>query len=188
MGGVPPLGYDVIDRKLIINPKEAKLVKHIFKRFTEIESTTLLVKELKKAGYTNKPRTNRYGKRVTTVFIKGGLYRVLNNRVYLGEIKHKDKHYAGEHKVIISQAVWDRVQEIFSKNSHTRGNQTRANTPAILRGLLFDELGNAIVPTHTRKGGRLYRYYISTRAIQSGYDESPVRNIPAGEIVRRQLG
>jgi site-specific DNA recombinase len=140
MGGVPPLGYDVIDRKLIINPKEAKLVKHIFKRFTETGSATLLVKELKKEGHRNKPRTNCYGKRVTTQFIKNGLYRVLNNRVYLGEIKHKDKHYEGEHKVIITQAVWDLVQDIFSKNSHTRGNQTRANTPAMLRGLLFDDV------------------------------------------------
>ena len=78
--------------------------------------------------------------------------------------------------------TWDRVQTILVENRRTRANRTRAQTPALLRGLIFAPTGHAMTPSHARENGRLYRYYVSTEAIKSGYGECPVRSIPAGEV------
>jgi hypothetical protein len=78
--------------------------------------------------------------------------------------------------------TWDRVQTILVENRRTRANRTRAQTPALLRGLIFAPTGHAMTPSHARKNGRLYRYYVSTEAIKSGYGECPVRSIPAGDV------
>src|SRR5688572_8402473 len=105
MGGWAPLGYDVKDRKLIINETEAKLVHSIFKRFAGFKSGTNLVRELAKENARNK-----YGKLID----KGYLYRVLNNRVYLGEAVHKGTGYPGEHEAIVDQRVWNAVHEVMA--------------------------------------------------------------------------
>ncbi len=113
---------------------------------------------------------------------KGFLYRLLRNRTYLGKAVHKGVAYPGEHAAIVSQALWDKVQAILRESPRRRAARTRAQTPALLKGLIFGPTGSAMTPTHTRRRGKLYRYYVSSRVLKHGADACPVRRVPAGEI------
>jgi site-specific DNA recombinase len=175
MGGWTPFGYEVQDRKLIIHEADAEQVRAIFKRFLVLKSATLLAREL-----VLKRATNRYGH----LLDKGVLYKLLNNRVYIGEAVHKGTSYPGEHQAIIDRKLWDQVHAIIKASPRKRAAGARAQTPAILKGLLFGPDGAAMSPTHTRKSGRLYRYYISQSVIKRGTDACPVRQVPAAEIER----
>src|SRR5512144_1602963 len=183
MGGTPPLGYDVLHRKLVVNETEAKLVRLIFSRFLRVGSATKLAQELRRAGHTTKSWTTQDGKhRPGKPIDKGALYKILVNRVYLGEAVHKGTNYPGEHEAIIDRTTWDKVHAILAENTVARANGTRAQTPALLRGLLFAPGGRAMTPSHSRKNGRLYRHYVATDAIRQGYSECAVRSVPAAEV------
>jgi DNA invertase Pin-like site-specific DNA recombinase len=173
MGGCPPLGYEVKNRKLVENPADADHVRWVFARFVEIGSGTLLARELAERGVT----TSR-GHRIDKKFI----YRMLNNRVYIGEAVHKGTSYPGEHAAIIEREVWDNVHAILTESPRKRAANTRAQTPALLKGLLYGPDGAAFSPTHTRKGGRLYRYYASQTVLKHGAGSCPIGRVPAGEI------
>jgi DNA invertase Pin-like site-specific DNA recombinase len=173
MGGFVPMGYDVIDRKLIINQPEAALVTHMFQRFVELGSATLLTRELVAQGTLNKR-----GKPID----KGFLYKLFRNRVHIGEAVHKGTSYPGEHQAIISQELWDEVHAILQESPRARAANSRAQTPALLKGLIFTEAGVAMTPTATKKGSRLYRYYTSMNAIRNRAGEGN------GEIVRLNAG
>lgn len=185
MGGIPPLGYDVKDRCLIINPTEAKTVKHIFKRFTELGSATLMAKELQLDGVTSKSWTTQKGDyRPGKPIDRGLIYKLLHNRTYLGEIRHKDQWYPGKHDAIIDGTLWDDVHSILATNAHQRGNYTRAKVPFLLKGLLFGADGKALTTWSTVKktSGRRYRYYISTRETKEFTGASGLPRIPAAEL------
>lgn len=173
MGGCPPLGYEVKDRKLVVNAADAATVRLIFAQFTEIGSGTTIVQNLRKKGVTT-----RKGAPLT----KGHVYRMLNNRVYIGEAVHKGTAYPGEHKAIIDQALWDKVHAILTVSPRKRASNTRAKTPALLKGLLFGPDGAAFSPTHTSKGSRRYRYYVSQTILNHGAGTCPVARVPAAEI------
>jgi len=173
MGGCPPLGYMVKDRKLLENPGDAAHVRWVFSRFIEIGSGTELARDLAARGVT----TAR-GHRIDKKFI----YRMLNNRVYIGEAVHKGTGYPGEHKAIIEREIWDRVHAILTESPRKRAANTRADTPALLKGLLYGPDGAAFSPTHTRKSSRLYRYYVSQTVLKHGAGSCPVGRVPAGEI------
>jgi site-specific DNA recombinase len=173
MGGWAPLGYDIAARKLVINETEAELVRSIFTRFARCKSGTRLVRELAGEGARNKQ-----GKPID----KGYLYRVLNNRVYLGEAVHKGIPHHGEHDAIVPAEVWARAHDVLKESPRQRAARSRARTPAILKGLIFGPTGSAMSPTHTRKGGRLYRYYVSADILKRGAASGPLSRIPAAEI------
>ncbi|OYW53881.1 MAG: resolvase [Hyphomicrobium sp. 32-62-53] len=173
MGGPVPLGYNVKDRKLIVNEDEAATVRRIFERFLKIGSATELVRTLRTEGVCGKQ-----GRLVD----KGSLYKLLHNRVYVGEAVHKGVAYAGEHRAIIDRVLWDRVHTVLGQNARRRAANTRAQTPALLKGLIFGPTGRAMTPSHTRKGGKLYRYYVSTDVLKRDPSACPVRRIPAAEI------
>jgi DNA invertase Pin-like site-specific DNA recombinase len=165
MGGYVPLGYDVRDRKLIINEAEAATVRMIFKRFVALGSATKLAKALVAESVRTKS-----GRPVD----KGYIYRLLNSRVYLGEATHKDASYPGEHAQIIDRSLWDKVHSILQTSPRLRAANARARTPALLKGLIFTESGCAMTPAFTKKGTRLYRYYVSMDVIRNrALDESP---------------
>ena len=165
MGGYVPLGYDVRDRKLIINEAEAATVRMIFKRFVAIGSATKLAKALVAEGVRTKS-----GRPVD----KGYIYRLLNSRVYLGEATHKDASYPGEHVAIIDRSLWDKVHSILQTSPRLRAANARARTPALLKGLIFTETGCAMTPAFTKKGTRQYRYYVSMDVIRNrALDENP---------------
>ena len=173
MGGWTPLGYDVKGRKLVINEPEAKLVRSIFTRFVRGTPPQQLLEQLAKEGALNKQ-----GEPI----VKGYLYRILNNRVYLGEAVYKDTSYPGEHEPIIHQNLWDQVHALIDKSSQTHARRPLGRTPALLKGLIFGPTGAAMTPTHTRKGGKLYRYYIVNDLLRHGTTNCPVRRIPAAQI------
>jgi DNA invertase Pin-like site-specific DNA recombinase len=173
MGGFVPLGYDVRDRKLVINKAEAATVRMIFERFAKMGSATALMFALRAEGITGKQ-----GKLVD----KGYLYKLLNNRVYVGEAVHKGTAYPGEHQAIVDRALWDRVHGILRESPRKRAAHTRAQTPALLKGLMFGPTGKAMTPAHTRKGGKLYRYYVSTDVLKRDAAACTVRRVPAAEI------
>jgi DNA invertase Pin-like site-specific DNA recombinase len=175
MGGYVPLGYDLKDRKLIVNETEAAVVRKMFEGFIKIGSTTVLVRTLREQDV----RAKR-GRLID----KGYVYQLLKNRVYLGEAVHKGTPYPGEHKPLISKPLWDKVHSILSDNLRQRAARTRAQTPALLKGLIFGPTGCAMTPTHTRKGGRLYRYYIATDLLKHDAPACTVRRVPAAEIER----
>jgi site-specific DNA recombinase len=173
MGGWAPLGYDIRDRKLVVNATEAASVRAIFQRFVRAGSMTKLIPILAKEGVKTKS-----GKPID----KGYLYRLINNRVYIGEAVHKGSAYPGEHEAIIDRELWDRVHAILRESPRKRAAATRARTPALLKGIIFGRTGAAMTPTHTRRNGRLYRYYVSTDVLKRDAASCTLRRVPAAEI------
>lgn len=173
MGGPVPLGYRVENRKLLVDEAGAATVRRVFEGFAEIRSGTRLLPILLAEGHVTK--TGR-------PFDKSALYKLLVNRVYIGEAVHKGTAYPGEHDAIIPRHLWDRVHAVLAESPRVRAAQARQRAPALLRGLLFGPDGRAMSPTHTRKKGRLYRYYVSQAVLQGGANDAPHRRLPAGEI------
>jgi site-specific DNA recombinase len=154
MGGLPSLGYDVKDRKLIVNEAEAETVRHIFRRYVELKSVRELKEDLDSASIASKVRTapdgSPYGGQSLA---RGALYLMLQNRIHRGEIVHKGKSYPGEHKAIIDETLWNDVQAILSGNRVHRANGNSGKEPSLLTGILFDASGGRMSPTHATKKG-----------------------------------
>jgi DNA invertase Pin-like site-specific DNA recombinase len=174
MGGSVPLGYAVRDRKLAVDEAEAARVRRVFEGFAATASATRLVPMLRAEGVLTK--TGR-------PFDKGSVYKLLNNRTYLGEVAHKGQAYPGEHQAIVPQELWDAAHAVLRESPRVRANRNRSQAPALLRGLIFGPDGRAMSPTHTRRRGKLYRYYVSQAVLKgSAGDDWPVRRLPAAEV------
>jgi DNA invertase Pin-like site-specific DNA recombinase len=173
MGGPVPLGYRVENRKLLVDEAAAATVRRVFEGFAEIGSATKLLPVLQAEGLVT--RTGR-------PFDKGAVYKLLVNRTFIGEAVHKGKSYPGEHAAIVSRALWDRAHAILQESPRARAAKSRQQSGALLRGLLFGADGRALSPSHSRKKGRLYRYYVSQTVLQGGTNDASYRRLPAGEI------
>ena len=186
MGGNPPLGYDVRDRKLVVNEPEAEMVRHIFRRHVALGSVRSLKQELDTAGILSKVRLTESGRRWGgKPFARGALYLMLQNRIYLGETVHKDKSYPGEHESIVDRELWDAVQAKLTENRVERVTSGATGDPSLLAGLLYDGEGSMMTPTHAVKNGKRYRYYVSRSLITGSKTMAPDgRRIPAAEIER----
>jgi DNA invertase Pin-like site-specific DNA recombinase len=165
-GGGVPLGYNVTDKKLIVNHTEAATVRTIFKRYLELKCLRRLKEDLDGRGIVSKRRKTRNGRgsggcRIT----RGALAHLLKNRTYLGEIGHKGQWFAGEHQPIIDQATFDQVQELMKANSVAR-RQKRVENGALLAGLVYDDRGNRMTPSFTTKRNIRYRFYVSTALLK----------------------
>jgi len=180
MGGYVPLGYDVRDRKLVINEEEAETVRMIFERFVAIGSATRLARALAAEGVVNKR-----GRRID----KGFLYKLINNRIYIGEVVHKGTSYPGEHEAIIDRELWDAVHSILKTSPRLRAAASRNQTPAMLKGLIFTDTGAAMTPTATKKGSKLYRYYTSMDLIRNRpTDAEGPQRLPAAMVEDAVVG
>ena len=184
MGGMPPLGYECRDHKLFVIDSEAETVRHIFRRYTALGSVQLLQQELDAAGIRSKGWTSATGRSWGgKPLARGALYLMLQNRIYRGQIVHKDQHYPGEHMPIIDQALWDDVQTRLAANRVQRRSGEKARNPSLLAGLLFDSDGHRMTPSHANKNGARYRYYVSRPLISTGRTGAPrALRIPAGDI------
>ena len=173
MGGWAPLGYEVRDRKLVVNDADAKLVRSIFQRFLKTGSTTILARQFEQEKVRNK-----YGKLVD----KGMLYKLLRNPVYIGEAVHKGVSYPGEHAAILDRKIWDKVQAHLQIDRRKRSAAVRGQTPALLKGLIYGPDGAAMSPSHTRRKGMLYRYYVSQTILKLARTDMPAGRVPAAEV------
>ncbi len=175
MGGKVPLGYDVVARKLVVNEDEALRVRRVFDLFVETGSGVETVRRLRAEAMTAKS-----GRPLN----KGDVYKLLNNRTYVGDATHKGNVYRGEHEAIVSRTLWDQAHAVLQVSPRARAAQNRQHAPALLKGLIFGVDGRALSPTHARKNGRLYRYYVAQRVLKgdAAGDASIVRRVSAAEI------
>lgn len=183
MGGPVPLGYEVSNRKLIVKADEAQLVRRIFADFVTKQSTTAMVRDYASEGLLTKT-----GKR----FTKQGLYKILHNRMYIGQIAYKGKSFPAEHEALISQKQWDEVHAILARSPLARTSDTvaRKRDPVLLRGLLFTQDDEALVPTYTVRRGKTYRYYAPAATQKMGAWASAYGSLPAEpveELVVQQI-
>ncbi|MES2476438.1 MAG: recombinase family protein [Verrucomicrobiota bacterium] len=198
MGGVPPLGYDIFERKLVINTTEAEVVKTCFHTYQDKSGLIETVIELNRLSLKTKAFTSVKGRvQEGKPWVAKQLHRILTNPVYRGKIQHKEKLHAGEHPAIIDETLWSRVQKKLREHQpEYRKTGGHLNEIAIgksrlihpLKGFVYGIDGQALTPTYTNKsqkradGGKVrkrYRYYISQQAIRQGYKSSILKTINA---------
>ena len=164
MGGLPPLGYDVEDKKLVVNPAEAETVRTLFRLYLELGTVKKLAEESGRLGLVTKRRKRSGGQETGgQPFTRGHLYQLLTNPIYVGDVAHKGAAYPGQHHGVIERQIFDAVRRQLGGNAAARGAATNAMAPSLLTGLVYDETDDRLCPTHANKKGRRYRYYISKR-------------------------
>ena len=183
MGGVVPIGYDLKDHLLLVSPIEAERVNEIYRLYLKLGCVSKLREHLNQIGVRSKQRISKAGNSSGgVVYSRGALYDMLHSRIYLGEIKHKDKSFPGQHQAIIDRDLWDRVQAQFEANLQAPMRRPRKTTHSLLMGLLYDEKGNRFTPSHSAKKGRRYRYYVLQAVIRKKSDLNAVLKLPAQDI------
>jgi site-specific DNA recombinase len=168
MGGTVPIGYDVRERKLLVNENEAKTVRHIFERYLELSSVRLLKKDLDSRGVVSASRVSRKGNtQGSKPFSRGALYNLLSNPIYVGEIRHRNERHIGQHEAIVNRDLWERVQQQLRSRAVRQGEGGKTEAPrSPLAGKLFDESGEPLYVQGAAKGQRRYRYYVSRRLVR----------------------
>jgi len=185
MGGRVPLGYDLRDRKLYVNPGEAKTVGEIFQHYLRLQTVTALTSYLSESGVQSKLRIGPDGARTGgQYFSRGALYQLLRNHIYVGEIEHKGSIYPGEHGAIIDRALWDQVQALLDDNRQGERNRSHWSSGSLLTGLLFTQSGVRYIPTHSQKGDRRYHFYTSQAVIRGEGKGDSTGRLPAPPIER----
>lgn len=188
MGGTVSLGYEVKERKLIVNREEAKLVNRLFRLYLELGCVRKLKARLDGEGITTKLRTSGVGNQSGgAAYARGALYKILQNRIYLGEIHHRKQYYLGEHEAIVARELWDQVQEKLRTNSQGQRDGVRSDYPCLLLGLLQDAEGQQFTPSHTLKNGRRYRYYVCPSKVGDPGRESKAVRLPADDVERQVM-
>ncbi|MEE8295990.1 MAG: recombinase family protein [Sphingomonadales bacterium] len=183
MGGPVPLGYNSVDKKLVVNEGEAETVRALFRLYLEKGNVRLMKEEADRRGLRSKLRVYKSGRQTGGGrFTRGHLYRLLSNPVYIGEVIHKGERYEGAQDAIIDRENWDSVQAQLNKNAADRRTATNAKSPSLLSGLLRDEDGRRLIPSHASKAGKRYRYYVSAPD-GNGFARAGWR-LPAKEIER----
>ena len=185
MGGPVPLGYDVKDRKLLVNSDEAKVVCGIYRRYLRLGCVSKLKTHLDRLRVRSKIRVSANGHRSGGVALaRGALYEILKNRIYIGQVTHREQSFAGEHQAIVPLKLWEQVQAQLTSANQGRRNGVKASSPSLLTGLIRDASGNRFTPSHTVKNGKRYRYYVCRQTRdkkESGTDARPSR-LPAHQI------
>jgi len=183
MGGRPPLGYDVQDKKLVVNPDETETVRTLFRLYLELGTVKKLVDESGHLGLVTKRRIRSGGQGTGgQPFTRGHLYQLLTNPIYVGDVAHKGVTYPGQHNGIIERQTFDAVRCRLNGNAAERRSATNAKAPSLLTGLVYDETGDRLCPTHANKKGRRYRYYISKRLMHRTGSTGAGWRLPAKEL------
>jgi site-specific DNA recombinase len=164
VGGTAPIGYRSVNKKLVVNPDEAKTVQTIFKRYLAVGSIGLLIEDLYLKGI--RPKANVKRSKPTKRFMVGPLAHILKNRFYIGQIVYRGETHVGEHDAIVETKIFEDVQHMLAQRSVKR-TRLRSQSPSILTGRLFDDRGNRMSPSHSNKKGVRYRYYVSQAVLQN---------------------
>ena len=183
MGGLVPLGYDRKDRTLVISEPEAETVRTLFRLYRELGTVRRLKEEADRRGLRTKRRPQASGKVIGGgPFTRGHLYQLLSNPLYAGEVRHKGATYPGQHPAIVDPATFAAVQQQLAQNAAKRRSPTNIRVPSLLTGLVYDETGDLLCPTHASKKGRRYRYYISKHLMHPPGPSSGGWRLPAKEL------
>ena len=185
MGGSVPLGYDAIERKLVVNEKDAPTAKYIFKKYLELGCVRLLKEHLDQNGIKNKTRIKDDGTIIEgKSFSRGCLYNILANPIYIGKVRHKKLTHQGLHDEIIENNLWEQVQQKLKTNAvESKSALNRKTESSLLIGKLFDESGKKLTPSHANKQGKRYRYYISNQLNTETREQNKTGwRLPAHEI------
>jgi len=176
MGGNVPLGYDLQDHQLVINPAEAEQVRQIFEQYLRFDSFHELWQHLERIGIRSKQRT--WAKRRSGVGLsRGNLYYLLNNPVYISKVRHKGQVYPGQHPAILSIDLWTKVSEKLKEKRVKRVRSSNLSSGRLLTGLLVDDKDARFSPNYASKKGRRYDYYVCRK-------EEGIRRLPAIETER----
>jgi hypothetical protein len=183
VGGMVPLGYDTKDRKISVNEAEAQHVKTIFQRYVELGSLNLLMANLRQDRIFTKVRKLKTGKTIGGIpFTRGPLAHLLRNSFYVGEVRFKDDVLKGEQPAIVDKSLFEAVQAKLTDQANNQ-KAARISSEALLAGRIFDDRGNRMTPTHARKAGHKYRYYLSAALLQAQPERvGSVARVPASEI------
>jgi DNA invertase Pin-like site-specific DNA recombinase len=183
VGGMAPLGYNTKDRKITVNKGEADRVRNIFRGYLELGSLNLLMEDLRKRGIVTKVRTLKTGETVGGIaFTRGPLAHLLRNRFYIGEVVFKGETLAGEQPAILERGLFEAVQAKLSEQVSNH-KISRTKSEALLLGRIFDDRGHRMTPSHARRRGIKYRYYISSALLQGRPKQAgSVNRIPAQEV------
>ena len=181
MGGPVPIGYDVHERKLVINEADAATVRHIFNRYVALGSGRELIEELRADGYRTKLR--QQGSRTVggIPFHRGMLFHILGNPIYIGKVAHKGVEHDGEHHAIIDPELWTSVQQLIATNRVSRGRTRNSDHTSLLAGIIRDGHGRRMSPSHAVKAGKRYRYYV-THSAELRTGEPQAWRMPAPDV------
>lgn len=185
MGGNPPVGYEIKDRKLVVNKDEAKAALYLFERYKDTGCVSGLKKELDRNHILSRKRRTAKGKSVGGGrYSRGALYAILQNPIYIGKIRHKDKIYEGQHEAIIPKELWNEVQELLKNGDNTTRGISKPQQTNLLQGILFDCDGTRYSPVRAKKGDKkAYRYYISQNLLQfRDHPKAIMARLPAHEL------
>ena len=185
MGGRVPLGYKVVDRKLVVDEAAAAMVQHLFRRYLELGSVTALSAEISEAGFQRDMADGTQqqdGAVPHRQMGRGQLYHLLSNPIYIGKLRHHDQIYDGEHAGIIEPAVFEAVQTALRTQAPQRRSRSNSCDLHLLTGLVFDDTGDRLSPTHANNHGKRYRYYVSHRLKTGTSDKASGWRVPAGEL------
>lgn len=188
MGGLPPLGYDVQNKKLVVNETEAKAVRQLFDLYLKLRSVRELKAKADQLGITTKRRINGDKETGGKPFTRGNLYCLLHNPIYVGKIAHKGEVYPGQHKAIVDEAVWQRTQSLLSDQAPGRRSESNMDRRCMLTGLVNDETGDRLCPTYAKKNGRIHAYYVSKRLTQSKTADDGGWRLPAKGLEDAVIG
>jgi hypothetical protein len=187
MGGPVPLGYEVIDRRLVPVPEEAERVRTIMRRYIASRSANELIAQLDAEGIRTKVQRRTSGPhRGGIPFRRGSLFHLLKNPIYRGKIVHKGEVYEGEHEAIVDEDLWNAVQQRLQEKAPPRRRPKNDPQQALLRGFLTDPEGRPMVPTYATKGTRRYAYY-ETRKDLARPDDTPATRFGQGQLERHLI-
>ncbi|MFO1240582.1 MAG: recombinase family protein [Sphingomonadaceae bacterium] len=182
MGGTVPIGYQPVDRKLVIVEEEADLIRMAMRRYVELRSVRLVAYELNRAGLRTRATMQSDGSiRGGVPFGRGGLRHLLKNPLYMGDVVHKGSRHQGVHEPIVSKALFDHVQQVLAEETRDKLHGTRAKRPSLLSGLMRDGYGRAMVPSHAKRRGLHYVYYI-THPSHIAVGDPPAWRMPAHDL------
>ncbi|SEP39834.1 Site-specific DNA recombinase [Rhodospirillales bacterium URHD0017] len=187
MGGSVPLGYDVANRELVVNPAEAATVRDMFDTYVRLGSVAELQADLQQRAIVSKRWTSSTGRTWGGAkFSRGALYWLLRNPVYVGRVAHKGHIYQGRQAAIVEQSQWERAQALLSEKSASRQQRPIVPGRRPLAGRLFDDRGNAMSPSYAvKRNGQRYHYYVSQALLQNDKGRAgKVGRVPAEEIER----
>ena len=190
MGGNTPVGYLPKDRTLVIDEPQAERIREIYCLYLEFGCVRQLKTELARRGWVTPLRkTARESAIGGRPFSRGHLYRILSNPIYNGRIAHKEDVFPGQHPAIIDEELWQAVQDRLAGNLKGHRRRSSAADPSLLAGLLIDDQGNRLIPTHAKKGAKRYRYYVSQSLLEGGRETDPkALRWPAQKLEEAVLG